>query len=68
MIKISKSIAIICFIFINVLFAKNLDSIEKVSLQLHWKYQFQFAGFIAAKEKGFYKDQPYKFDSKNVKI
>jgi signal transduction histidine kinase/ABC-type nitrate/sulfonate/bicarbonate transport system substrate-binding protein len=25
-------------------------------LQLHWKYQFEFAGFIAAKEKGFYRD------------
>jgi len=31
-------------------------NLEKVSLQLHWKYQFEFAGFIAAKEKGFYKD------------
>lgn len=30
--------------------------LEKVSLQLDWKYQFQFAGFIAAKEKGFYRD------------
>ena len=30
------------------------NQIEKVSLQLHWKYQFEFAGFIAAKEKGFY--------------
>ena len=30
--------------------------LEKVSLQLNWKYQFEFAGFIAAKEKGFYKD------------
>lgn len=30
--------------------------LEKVSLQLHWKYQFEFAGFIAAKEKGFYKN------------
>ena len=30
---------------------------EKVSLQLKWKYQFQFAGFIAAKEKGFFKDE-----------
>ncbi len=37
----------------NTLFAQKL---EKVSLQLHWKYQFEFAGFIAAKEKGFYKD------------
>jgi len=32
------------------------EKLEKVSLQLDWKYQFQFAGFIAAKEKGFYKD------------
>jgi len=29
---------------------------EKVSIQLDWKYQFEFAGFIAAKEKGFYRD------------
>jgi len=40
------------------LFAKQYDDskLQKVSLQLHWKYQFEFAGFIAAKEKGFYKD------------
>ncbi|MFH0710020.1 MAG: diguanylate cyclase [Pseudomonadota bacterium] len=31
-------------------------SAEKVSVQLDWKYQFEFAGFIAAKEKGFYRD------------
>ncbi len=30
--------------------------LDKVSLQLDWKYQFEFAGFIMAKEKGFYKD------------
>ena len=29
---------------------------EKVSLQLDWKFQFEFAGFIMAKEKGFYKE------------
>ena len=29
---------------------------EKVTLQLKWKHQFQFAGYYAAKEKGFYKD------------
>ncbi|PUE64918.1 hypothetical protein B0175_09525 [Arcobacter lacus] len=29
---------------------------EKVKLQLQWKHQFEFAGFYAAKEKGFYKD------------
>ena len=32
------------------------ETLEKVSLQLDWKYQFEFAGFIMAKEKGFYKD------------
>ena len=30
--------------------------LEKVSLQLHWKQQFEFAGYFMAKEKGFYKD------------
>ena len=41
--------------FTTSLFA-NEKNLEKVSIQLHWKYQFEFAGFIAAKEKGFYKD------------
>jgi len=35
---------------------KEINEYEKVSLQLQWKFQFQFAGFIMAKEKGFYKD------------
>ncbi len=33
------------------------EDIKKVSLQLQWKYQFQFAGYIMAKEKGFYKQK-----------
>lgn len=32
------------------------NDLHKVSLQLQWKYQFQFAGFIAAKEKRFYRE------------
>ena len=39
------------FIFVNLLYAQ-----EKVSLQLSWKNQFQFAGYYMAKEKGFYSD------------
>ncbi|MEA2047448.1 MAG: ABC transporter substrate-binding protein [Campylobacterota bacterium] len=31
-------------------------ALEQVTLQLQWKHQFEFAGFYAAKEKGFYKD------------
>ncbi|WP_458700398.1 diguanylate cyclase domain-containing protein [Sulfurospirillum sp. 1307] len=36
------------------LFANS--NLEKVTLQLDWKYQFEFVGFIAALEKGFYKE------------
>ena len=32
------------------------ETLEKVSLQLQWKHQFEFAGFYAAIEKGFYRD------------
>jgi len=42
--------------FVATLSAYSEKKLEHVSLQLHWKYQFEFAGFIAAKEKGFYKD------------
>jgi len=30
---------------------------KKVNIQLNGKYQFEFAGFIIAKEKGFYKQE-----------
>ena len=45
----------------TLLFANTL---EKVSLQLKWKYQFQFAGFLVAKEKGFYKEVGLDVDIK----
>jgi len=44
------------FIFILLFVNTNAKELEKVTLKFHWKYQFEFAGFIAAKEKGFYKD------------
>ena len=31
------------------------NALENVSLQLKWKHQFQFAGYYAALEKGFYR-------------
>lgn len=46
----------IFLIFLIVFSFINANNLEQVSLQLKWKYQFQFAGFIMAKEKGFYKD------------
>jgi len=30
--------------------------LEKVRLQLQWKHQFEFAGFYAAKEQGYYQE------------
>lgn len=31
-------------------------ALEQVALQLKWKHQFQFAGYYAAQEKGYYRD------------
>ncbi|WP_430816211.1 ABC transporter substrate-binding protein [Carboxylicivirga sp. RSCT41] len=41
-------------LFCNVSLAQQ--SLDTVVLQLKWKHQFQFAGFYAAIEKGYYKD------------
>ncbi len=44
------------FIFFNLNFLYASSSLKSISLQLEWKHQFEFAGFYAAKEKGYYKD------------
>lgn len=44
------------FLLFIAIFALSVNALERVSLQLNWKYQFEFAGFIAAKEKGFYEE------------
>ncbi len=49
-----RKIFFIFFLLVSALFSN--EQLEKVSLALEWKYQFQFAGYIAAKEKGFYKE------------
>lgn len=40
------------------------NQIEKVVLQLKWEHQFQFAGFYAAKIKGFYKNHGLEVEIK----
>ncbi len=42
-----------CLFSVNLLHAQEL---RKVKIQLSGKYQFQFAGFIMAKELGYYRD------------
>jgi signal transduction histidine kinase/ABC-type nitrate/sulfonate/bicarbonate transport system substrate-binding protein len=46
-------------IFLLVLFYSFCFSaqLEKVTLQLQWKHQFEFAGFYAAKELGYYEEE-----------
>ena len=51
-----KYLLLVFFLLYSNISAYEGEKLDKVSLQLHWKYQFEFAGFIAAKEKGFYKD------------
>lgn len=36
--------------------ATSATAAEKITLQLKWKHQFQFAGFYMALEKGYYRD------------
>jgi len=62
-----KSIFLLLCLLIPLLHAENNQT--KVSLQLSWFNQFQFAGYYIAKEKGFYKDvgldvaiKPFNFD------
>ena len=51
---ISKNIFLIILILISTL---NASDKHKITLQLDWLNQFQFAGYYVAKEKGFYKEK-----------
>jgi ABC-type nitrate/sulfonate/bicarbonate transport system substrate-binding protein len=50
------------------------EALQKVSLQLLWLNQFQFAGYYMAQERGYYRDagldvtfKPYKYSVDNEK-
>jgi len=49
-----RYLILVLVILINISFGS--EKFKKVSVQLNWKYQFEFAGYIVAKEKGFYKN------------
>ncbi|TGM61616.1 hypothetical protein EHQ97_01265 [Leptospira adleri] len=38
------------------------EPLKKIKLQLKWRHQFQFAGYYAAIEKGFYRDQGFEVE------
>ena len=61
-----RTIFILIILLSHTLFAKEL---KKVTLQLSWLDQFQFAGYYMAKQKGFYEElgldveiKPFAFD------
>lgn len=43
-------------------------AVEKVTLQLKWKHQFQFAGYYAAVAKGYYKAAGFEVDIREVDV
>ena len=53
---VMKRVFLTIFLLFGFIFLNAEDKLQKVSLQLLWKHQFEFAGFYMAKEKGFYKD------------
>ncbi|MFI3154794.1 MAG: EAL domain-containing protein [Methylococcaceae bacterium] len=53
-----RLITLLCLaLWSSTLLAEPVQSTEKVSLQLKWLHSFQFAGYYAAKEKGFYAEE-----------
>jgi ABC-type nitrate/sulfonate/bicarbonate transport system substrate-binding protein len=44
------------YVLVTLFFCATAHAITPVSLQLKWHHAFQFAGYYAAKEKGFYRD------------
>lgn len=47
----------VVFAFFQITGAAGSQPLERISLQLRWHHQFQFAGYYAAIEKGFYADE-----------
>lgn len=52
--RMKKIIGLLVFLFYGSLVIAG--PLKKVTLQLKWSHQFQFAGYYAALEKGYYKD------------
>lgn len=56
------------FIFLSFLTILSSKPLDKVSLQLQYFHQFQFAGYYMAKEKGFYKEAGFELEFKEFSV
>jgi len=57
-----RILSVLLLTFSSALYSETIDhksgkQLETVNLQLKWFHQFQFAGYYAAIEKGFYEDE-----------
>lgn len=55
-----KLLIILILLMLNI----KAKSLEKISIQLDWLHQFQFAGYYIANEKGYYKDEGLEVEIK----
>ncbi|MGE5471757.1 MAG: diguanylate cyclase [Bacteroidota bacterium] len=51
-----RSLAFLCLVVL----AGPVLALEKISVQLNWKHQFQFAGFYAAVDQGYFRDAGFE--------
>lgn len=58
----------IVILFLSISLYASAKPPEKVSLQLQWLEQFQFAGYIMAQEKGFYKEAALDVEIKKFSV
>lgn len=57
------------FVILSLLFSllgNSASALEKVTLQLRWDHQFQFAGYYAAKWNGYYEDAGFDVEIKSA--
>ena len=60
--KLMQKLLLLLFPFLLV------ASMQKVSVQLEWKHQFEFAGFYAAIEQGYYEDMNLEVELKELQL
>ncbi|MDM8549298.1 ABC transporter substrate-binding protein [Desulfobacterales bacterium HSG2] len=65
--KFGKQIAaLVVWAFLVVIPGKGVNAAEKVTLQLRWDHQFQFAGYYAAKWQGYYSEASFDVEIRSA--
>lgn len=51
-----RLICLVCGLLLSAMLSHSACALEPVTLQLKWTHAFQFAGYYAAQEQGYYRD------------